>query len=489
MMKWSGSSPADRPAGASWRSGYGPGRIAELPATQIELRGVHVHNLQNVSLDIPHEKLIVVCGVSGSGKTSLALDTLYTEGQRRYIESFSAYTRQFLERLQKPAAESIRGIPPAIAVTHKNTSSSNRATVGTATEIIDYLRLLFAKIGVLTCHGCGRVVERDTPQTAMSKLARLDHGTRFMVAFPLDLPADTTLASESQSLLEDGFVRWIVGERILPIESPAAETATGPSPQRAFVVVDRLTAGSSPAARICESLEIAISRGQGRCVVFIPESAANLDSLLGPKQNHRTCPIRELDGQPWLQLGFSQELACEDCQLAYPRLEPRLFSFNSPLGACPQCEGFGNTLDIDMELVVPNVNKSLSEGAIAPWNTPSYAHELDELLALADDYGIPIHQPYRDLSEEHRRLIRQGVPEKEFGGLDGFFRWLERRKYKMPIRVFLSRWRSHRTCPGCHGARLRPEALSGQDFRPQHRRPQPQGSSPRGRVDGSIETA
>ncbi len=227
-----------------------------------------------------------------------------------------------------------------------------------------------------------------------------------------------------------------------------------------FVVVDRLSAGSSTASRVCESLEIAMARGLGRCVVFVPASTAHLEALWGTNDNHRTCPIRQLDGQAWMQIGFSQELACEDCQLSYPRLEPRLFSFNSPLGACPHCEGFGNTLDIDMELVVPNANKSLSEGAIAPWNTPAYAHELQELLALAGDYDLPIHQPYRELSESHRRLIREGVPERDFGGLDGFFRWLERRKYKMPIRVFLSRWRSHRICPSCQGARLRPEALA-----------------------------
>ncbi|MEM7313780.1 MAG: excinuclease ABC subunit UvrA [Planctomycetota bacterium] len=430
-----------------------------MPADQIELRGVHVNNLKNVDLDIPHQELVVFCGVSGSGKTSLALDTLYAEGQRRYIESFSAYTRQFLERLEKPAAEKIEGIPPAIAVTHKSASASNRATVGTATEIIDYLRLIYARVGKVECHNCGRRIERDSPESAASRLQRLPEGSRYMIAYPATVPAEQSLAEQANALREDGFVRWIVGDRILSTDQDAAGVKLDDD-RDVFVIVDRLTGGRSAESRVRESVETAMGKGAGRCSVFLAGENGIAKSLFAEQSQPRSCPSMTLDDRPWIRVGFSNELACEDCKQEFPRLEPRLFSFNSPLGACPECEGFGNVMDVDLELIVPNPNKSLSEGAIAPWNTPAYKHELEELLALADDFDIPVHTPFRELEPRHLRLITEGIPERDFGGLNGFFAWLERRKYKMHIRVFLSRWRSYRECPSCHGARLRPEALS-----------------------------
>jgi excinuclease ABC subunit A len=496
-------------------------------AGRISLRGVRVHNLQGIDLDLPRRELIVLCGLSGSGKSSLALDTLYAEGQRRYIESFSAYARQFLQRLEKPDAERIDGIPPAIALTSKNTSRSSRSTVGTATETNDYLRLLLAKIGRVWCRNCGQEVRRDSPLSAADALAALPPGTRYMISFRMELPEGSDPVETLASLREDGFVRAIIDGRMIdlsdykesvtklklnqeidihlrnsphPSPLPAGEGTfkTVAKPQAAessplapdpwpltpqpspliYVIVDRLTSGSATMERIRDSLETAFSKGDGRSFVYIknttdviqvkntnPQSPIPNPYPLTPHPSplspspYPLSPFFSIDGQPWRRLGFSTQMTCENCELEYPVPEPRLFSFNSPLGACPECEGFGNTIGIDMDLVVPDPNKSIREGAIAPWNSPAYTHELEELLALADDCKIPVDVPFRELDERAVDLIVHGVPKRKFGGLDGFFAWLQRRKYKMHIRVFLSRWRSYRPCSACGGARLRPESL------------------------------
>jgi excinuclease ABC subunit A len=648
----------------------------------IALRGVRVHNLKSIDLDLPRRQLIVFCGLSGSGKSSLALDTLYAEGQRRYIESFSAYTRQFLQRLEKPEAERIDGIPPAIAVTGKNTSRSSRSTVGTATETNDYLRLLFAKIGHTFCRQCGREVRCDSPQSAAETLAALPPGTRYLIAFTCPIPNDAMIEQVTAALREDGFVRAIIDGRLVnlnaegeelaaknrgssvrgcsaevelaaiviagsefgvdwsapttrgamlpkllqayqgrqyvnrelnvaiivgkrgikkvlshlpdakpvmamaklpellesaawdrdeiphkpdqnirswhylkagvllagqfhlaeikiredgnghwfydqhlmlqkkegspykPGTSASGSTSAGePSPTKIigratkkvkrgsdisaagsnaaeggcaslssplYVIVDRLAAGSASDSRLRDSLETAFTKGRGRCCALIEEgcdvrlaavgTAGPIGTSLGGSPGTEvpsplpspltSLPSLLIDGVLWRRIGFGSQLTCEDCGIEYPPPEPRLYSFNSPLGACPECEGFGNVIGLDMELIVPDPGKSLREGAIAPWNTPAYAHELKELLALARDYDIPSDVPFRQLSERQVGFIVHGVPERKFGGLEGFFAWLERRKYKMHIRVFLSRWRSFRVCPSCNGSRLRPEALA-----------------------------
>jgi excinuclease ABC subunit A len=414
---------------------------ANVSERAIRLRGVAVNNLRHVDLDLPYRRLIVLCGVSGSGKTSLALDTLYAEGQRRYIESFSTYTRQFLEQLDKPAADLIDGIPPAIAVTHKNPSRSNRATVGTSTEANDYLSLLLARVGDVVCHGCGQPVRRDSSESAADTLAGLPDGARFMLGFEADVPANERLDEWITDLIESGYLRAVVGDRT---ESLRPELADELNPgDRLTVLLDRLTAGSTSNERLRDSLEAAFAAGHGSCVVLVEEKGHT-----------------EIDGRPWRRTALSTALRCETCGLDYPEPEPQLFNFNRPLGACPECEGFGNIVATDMNLVVPDPAKSIREGAIAPWNTPSYAHELEELLALAIDYKLPVDVPYSELTDEQRQLIHDGVPERKFGGLKGFFRWLERRKYKMHLRVFLSRWRSYYPCQACSGARLRPEALA-----------------------------
>ncbi len=425
-------------------------------ARQISLRGVEVHNLQAIDLDVPHRKLVVVCGVSGSGKSSLALDTLYAEGQRRYIESFSAYTRQFLERLEKPDADRIDGIPPAIAVTGRNASRSSRSTVGTTTETADYLRLLYAKIGHVVCPGCGHEVRRDSPENAAEVLGSLPEGTRYMVAFAAS-PGAEDPSLLTAGLVEEGFVRLIAAGRVVdltaqPLDLPPPSADDGPW----YVVVDRLTAGRASEGRVRDSLETAAANGEGRFYALVDG-----DESAGPTAG-RAGVVHRIEGRNWRRIGFSTQFSCPDCQRDFPAPEPRLYSFNSPLGACPECEGFGNVIGIDMDLVVPDPRKTIRDGAIAPWNSPAYAHELEELLALADHYGLPVDVPFSELGPEHLELIVGGVPKRDFGGLEGFFAWLERRKYKMHIRVFLSRWRSYRPCPACGGTRLRPEALATQ---------------------------
>jgi excinuclease ABC subunit A len=411
----------------------------------IELRGVAVHNLKHIDLDIPQHKLVVICGVSGSGKTSLALDTLYAEGQRRYVESFSLYTRQFLERLDKPQADRIDGLPASIAVTRSNVSRSSRATIGTTTETIDYLRLLYAKIGRLYCPSCGQRVERHSPEQAAERLADAPPGARLMIAFAVKLAAGEATRDLFSRLKEQGFVRFVSGERILNLDDAAAMGELTDAER--LVIIDRLISGEQTAQRVRDSLETAFKQGDGRAVALaeVPDSA----------EENLT-----IDGRNWRRIDFSNRLECPRCHRQFADPEPRRLSFNSPLGACPTCEGFGNIAEFDLSLIVPDPSKSIREGAIAPWNTPSYRHELEELLALAPDYGIPVDSPFRDLSPEQLRLIREGVPERKFGGLAGFFRWLQRRKYKMHLRVFLNRWRSSRVCPTCQGTRLNEEALA-----------------------------
>lgn len=421
---------------------FRPQGVAAVSERVIRLRGVAVNNLRQIDLDLAHRRLIVVCGVSGSGKTSLALDTLYAEGQRRYIESFSAYTRRFLEQLDKPEAELIDGIPPAIAVTHNNPSRSNRATVGTSTEVNDYLSLLFGRVGEVICYGCGQPVRRDSPESAAGELEKLPAGARLMLGFEVEAPPPKSAEAWLADLIEQGYVRAVVAGATETLEPGLANKLK--TCDRIVIVIDRLAAGDASSERLRESLETAFASGEQSCVALVEDSEGD----------------NEIDGRRFRRLAFSAKLRCEACGIDYPEPEPQLFDFNRPLGACPECEGFGNVVKTDMDRVVPDPSKTIRQGAIAPWNTPAYAHELEELLAIAKDYQLRADVPFADLTDAERKLIDEGVPERDFGGLQGFFRWLERRKYKMHLRVYLSRWRSYYPCPACHGARLRSEALA-----------------------------
>ncbi len=426
-------------------------------AGQIELRGVDVHNLKHIDLDLPRGQLIVFCGVSGSGKTSLALDTLYAEGQRRFIESFSTYTRQFLERLEKPAAERIDGIPAAIAVTRQEPGKSNRTTIGSATETVDYLRLLMARIGKLFCTGCGQSIARESPQEAAVVVSELPVGTRFLIVAPLVRPSETISRNVNEilsDLLERGFSRVILHQQLVSLDQPSQFMKDDESKDTTIrVVIDRLVAGQAASRRLVDSLETAFKQGTGHCEVWWP---AATDAT----KPTRAADTQSLAGSPWQVWSFVSELRCPRCQLRYPEPEPRQFSFNSPLGACPACDGFGDRIDLDFGLIVPDPSKSIREGAIAPWNAPAYEHELHVLLALAADYQLPIDVPYQDLTVEQVRLIHEGVPERNFGGLHSFFAALETQKQKANVRAYHNRWRSSRECEACHSARLNPNALA-----------------------------
>jgi len=427
-----------------------------MPKQQyIKIRGLRVHNLRNISLDLPLGKFIVVTGVSGSGKSSLAFDTLFAEGQRRYVETFSAYTRQFLERIDRPDADSIDNIPPAIAIRQRTAKQNSRSTVGTLTEINDYLRLLFAKIGRVYCTGCGRQIISDEASAVARAAERLAPDAEFLVCFPLEVTRRTNLAATADWLRSDGFLRVVVAGRVFNLDRDQLERP--PNGQPLWVVVDRLRAGRSGWDRTVEAVEAAFSRGLGRCDLLVPVSEKATELKAAAEALGREPGFVN---PPYAVFRFSRHWRCDTCQLDYPKPEPRLYNFNNPLGACETCRGFGDVIDIDMDLVVPDKSKSIREGAIAPWNTPAYAHELEELLELADDYGIPVDVPFSELQPRHLKLIWEGVPERDFGGLSGFFEWLERRKYKMHIRVFLSRWRGYRRCPDCGGRRLKPVALA-----------------------------
>ncbi|MFG0286729.1 MAG: excinuclease ABC subunit UvrA [Rhodopirellula sp. JB044] len=430
----------------------------------IELRGCRVNNLQGIDVDVPRGKLVVVCGLSGSGKTSLALDTLYAEGQRCYIESFSAYTRQYLARLEKPDCDSIDGIPPAIAVTRASAVKNNRSTVATATEIAEHVRLLFAKAAELTCHQCGGRVEVDSPQSIAAEMTDpVSQIGRAIVGFEIWLPNRAAASEILLGLQQEGYVRLILKGETFQLSdedrSPLARRI-GSRGATAVVVVDRLTGGSET-SRWTESLETAMAEGNGRAVVVYESERHSDDTSINSGEQRVVAPRSlPLDGREMFQRIVSDRRRCDECDIDFPDPVPRLFNFNHPLGACPTCEGFGDVLRVDMSRVVPDPSISLRDGAIAPWNSPSYRHELDELLALADDYGIRVDVPFSKLKKSELKKIHAGVPERQFGGLDGFFAWLDRKKYKMHVRVFSARYRSYTTCPTCDGKRLKPEALS-----------------------------
>jgi excinuclease ABC subunit A len=385
----------------------------------IVLRGVKVHNLKGIDLDVPLNKLIVVTGVSGSGKSSLGFDTLYAEGQRRYIESLSSYARQFLERMDKPDADAIEGIPPAIAIQQKGAAKNPRSTVATVTEIFDFLRVLFARIGTVHCLQCGRPVLRDTIDGMIADLSKEPQGTRALVTFAW--PRERNPAS----LKKDGFTRAVAAGAVVDLE--AAAKRTGPLD----ILVDRITLGVDERDRLADSLEMGLKKGEGRVLVRID------------------------DGR---EFPFSEKLECKSCRLAADDPYPNLFSFNSPHGACPECHGFGDLAVVDEDKVIPDTSRSLEQGAVEPWTKPLSKGMQKELLAEARRRKIPTNVPYRDLKKEHQRFVLEGGDG--YYGVKGFFDWLQSKKYKVQVRVLLSRYRKYVACPACAKTRLNARALS-----------------------------
>ena len=385
----------------------------------ISLRGVRVHNLKGIDLDIPLNRLILITGVSGSGKSSLAFDTLYAEGQRRYIESLSSYARQFLERMEKPDADLIEGIPPAIAIQQKAVTKNPRSTVATVTEIYDYLRVLFARVGTIHCLACGQPVHRDTIDSIADTL--FEHPPETPVSISFAWPE----GKSADELIRDGFTRILRGEKVTSLE-----TNPGDHPN-ADILVDRLILDDEDRERLVDSLELALRRGGGRITVTLDE-----------KQ----------------KIHFSDKLECRSCGITYEELFPNLFSFNSPQGACPKCHGFGDLAVWDEDKIIPVKTKSLSEGAVEPWTKPSSRRRLRRLLEEAEKRGIPIHTPYQELKPEWRDFILNG--EGRYKGVLGFFERLQAKKYKVQVRVFISRYRKYVPCTECGQARLNPMALA-----------------------------
>jgi len=419
------------------------------------VRGARVHNLKNISVEIPHNAITVVTGVSGSGKSSLAFDTIYAEGQRRYVESLSAYARQFLERMEKPDVDEISGIAPAVAIRQKNSTRNPRSNVATATEIYDYLRLLFARCGQTLCIKCGAEVRRDNPDEIATRILSLAAGRRFYVLHQFRIATSAGAAGSKRSakktvsapppdalrqalldLQKRGFNRLYQEGRIHEFSSPETLLDVDFS-KPVYVLVDRLAVNPESRARLVDSIEICYREGQGEAILeFVADDAGN----------------------PAERRTFNERFECKNDGTLYQEPEPRLFSFNNPYGACSRCQGFGNTIDFDLNLVVPDQSKSLDDGAIEPWTKPRYRVLFQEAKKWARGRGIPTNVPWRQLTAEQRRLILEGDPENEYEGVKGFFNLLERKKYKLHVRVFLSRFRGYARCPECDGTRLRAEA-------------------------------
>src|SRR5712691_6848568 len=397
----------------------------------LRIEGARQNNLKNVSVDIPHDRVTVVTGVSGSGKSSLAFDTLFAEGQWRYIESLSTYARMFLERLDRPDVDRIEHIRPAIALEQKNPVRTARSTVGTATELHDYLRLLFAKVGRVHCPRCDSEARSDSAERVADDLVRDHPGARAMVCFPLPLQARPDPRAFMAALLQRGFARIKIGETVVDLAQAQGEATPALDGQLVQVVLDRVVVGPEARRRLTESLETALAEGNGRAVVDVVGH--------GP-------------------VTVSREFRCPRCEVALARPQPLLFSFNHPLGACPECKRFGNILRYDEALVVPDRSKSLAEGAVEPWTHPSGKWYQRQLMKAARRHKVDTGTPWERLPGAARALVYEG--DASFAGIQGFFEEVESYRYKLHVRVFLSRYRSQSPCPTCHGARLKPAALA-----------------------------
>jgi excinuclease ABC subunit A len=427
---------------------------------EIIIRGARVHNLKNIDCEIPHGKLTVVSGVSGSGKSSLAFDTIYAEGQRRYVESLSAYARQFLERIEKPDVDLIDGLAPAIAIKQKNSTRNPRSTVATATEIFDYLRLLYARCGTTHCLVCDGVVRRDSVDEIAAGVLALGEGTRLHALFPVQLAAapstevapaklrrgrkpaamaaEPALSDALKERLADlrkrGFNRLYQKGVIYEFSSPESLLELDFS-LPVFALVDRLVVSAENRARIVDAAEIGYRESGEILFENVP---------------------RDSESDERERVRYSTAFECKTCHRVYREPEPRLFSFNNPFGACPRCQGFGNTIDFDMDLIIPDKSKTLDEGAIDPWTRPKYRPYFTELRRIAKANGIPMDTPWFDLTTEQQDFVLDG--SGSFLGVHGFFAFLERKKYKLHVRVMLSKYRGYALCPDCKGQRLRAEA-------------------------------
>ena len=420
-------------------SAESPGHLSGIRSQMdesIRIRGARQHNLKNLDVDLPRRTLTVITGPSGSGKSSLALDTLFAEGQRRYVESLSTYAKQFLDRIEKPSLDRIEGISPSVAIEQRNPTKSSRSTVGTATEVYDYLRLLWARAGDTHCPHCDRVVVPDTPASIADSVRHLPEGSRVVIGFPLPLSEKVRHETLVKNLLAMGFVRIQAGAEAYDLTGPDASSPDGlgidlTEGGEALVVVDRVRSDTVERDRLVDSLQTALMEGEGEAIV------------------------QPVDGPP---LRFTERFRCP----AHPEVQfldptPRLFSFNNPYGSCPRCTGFGANLEYDPALIVPNPERSLGEGAVDPWEKPRYAKERDLLRRFARKQQVPLDMPWEDLPSGFRDVVLHGT--EGFEGIIPFLRSREKKRYKQYIRVFLRQYQTAQTCVECSGSRLRPEAL------------------------------
>lgn len=392
------------------------------------IEGARQNNLKNISLHIPHNQVTAITGVSGSGKSSLAFDTIFAEGQWRYVESLSTYARMFLDKVARPDIDRILNVRPAIAIEQKNQVRTARSTVGTTTEIADLLRLLFAKIGKPTCPDCHQEARSFQPDSLTDDLLKRWPDARAMVLFPTPTPSRKEEAALVQSLLTRGFTRLKAGDDIIDlhdVETPSLHTCSA-----LFIVLDRLVIREDNRSRLVEAIETAFREGEGRC---------SIDIIGHGRQS------------------YSTQFLCQNCGRTFEPLRPMLFSFNHPLGACPECKGFGNVLRYDPELVIPDPTKSLTQGAVEPWSKPSSAWWQKQMLSAMKRRGVDVEAPFTSLPKETQRLVWEG--DKSLDGINDYFEYLEGKRYKLHVRVFLSRYRTPFDCPSCHGSRLKPDAL------------------------------
>jgi excinuclease ABC subunit A len=406
------------------------------------VRGARQHNLKGFDLEIPRRSYTVITGPSGSGKSSLAFDTIYAEGQRRYVESLSAYARQFLERMEKPDVDAIEGLSPAVAIEQKNPTKTSRSTVGTATEVYDYLRLMWARIGHTFCPECGREMRPDTVTSVTDAVLSLAPGVRFAVGFPLRLSKRVTNAVVVENLRAQGFLRIATDGIIRSLDELGDETDLT-HVNDLLVIVDRLAVRPDASSRLAESVGTAFREGDGDVVILFTE------------------PVRSpLDGELVTRLRFTDRFECANDGTRQPTPTPQLFSFNNPRGACPRCNGFGAILEYDETLVVPYPDRSLRDGAIEPWTKPRYDNKRRMLAEFAKKNGIPMDVPWTELSSAQRDMLLNTDAKRGFVGVFPFLRALEAKRYKQYIRVFLRQYQTAQECPDCRGAKLQPESLN-----------------------------
>ncbi|HLP16868.1 MAG TPA: excinuclease ABC subunit UvrA [Bacteroidota bacterium] len=400
------------------------------------VRGARVHNLKNISLEIPRNAFAVITGVSGSGKSSLAFDTIYAEGQRRYVESLSAYARQFLERMDKPDVDVIQGMAPAIAIEQKTNTRNPRSTVATTTEIYDYLRLLFARVGRTYCRVCGRLITRDSVATAVDRLRQESEGAKMYIVFPMHRHKGHSTDEECDALKTRGFFRLVIDGEIVDLNEADAVGRVDKLGNTLPVLVDRYVLrrdDQSSLNRLADSIQTAFVEGDGYAEVY----------LLDTKET----------------VHFNQHFECPVDKIRYEEPEPHLFSFNSPIGACPKCQGFGRAVGLDMDAIVPDPGKTLREGALQMWTTPKFTEYYRDMLRIAYEAKLPVNVPFYELTPEQLNIVMNGYG-RTFDGVNGFFKMVEKKTYKIQYRVLLSKYRGYTLCDQCGGSRLRSEALN-----------------------------